>query len=99
MVEMGLKDEVEKLLSLGINRNSTAMQALGYKEMADAIDGLISFDEAIEIIKRDSRRYAKRQLTWFRRDKEGIWINLDDASSPEEVSHMCFDIIKERNML
>lgn len=99
MVEMGLKDEVEKLLSLGINRNSTAMQALGYKEMADAIDGLISYDEAIEIIKRDSRRYAKRQLTWFRRDKEGIWINLDDASTPEEVSGMCFDIIKERNML
>ena len=99
MMELGLKEEVEKLLSSGVKRNSTAMQALGYKEMADAIDGLISLDEAIEIIKRDSRRYAKRQLTWFRRDKDGVWINLDDISSPEEVSERCFEIIKERNML
>lgn len=99
MVEKGLLNEVEKLLSLGVPRESTAMQALGYKEMADAIEGLITFDEAIDIIKRDSRRYAKRQLTWFRRDKEGIWLNLDDIPTPEDVAEKCMKIIKERNML
>jgi len=99
MINDGLEEEVRKLMSLGLNRNTTAMQALGYKEMADAIEGKISFNEAVELIKRDSRRYAKRQLTWFRRDREGIWLNLDEFASPLEVADKCHEIIKERSML
>jgi len=99
MIEAGLKEEVEALIKNGTGRNSTAMQALGYKEIADALEGKMSFEEAVELIKRDSRRYAKRQLTWFKRDKEGIWINLDEFDSPQQVAQRCVEILKERNML
>ncbi len=76
MIEKGLAEEVKKLLHRGINVNSTAMQGLGYKEMVDYCRGIKPLDEVVEIIKRDSRRYAKRQLTWFRRDKEIFWIDV-----------------------
>ena len=73
MVEQGLEDEVRQLLNRGIRRDSTAMQAIGYKELVRYIDGLCDFETAIEDIKRESRRYAKRQLTWFRRNPDIIW--------------------------
>ena len=73
MVEQGLEDEVRQLLNMGIRRDSTAMQAIGYKELVRYIDGLCDFETAIEDIKRESRRYAKRQLTWFRRNPDIIW--------------------------
>ena len=74
MAQAGLFDEVRAILESGVPEKCTAMQAIGYKEAAMAIHGEISEDEAIEIIKRESRRYAKRQLTWLRR-KEGIgWL-------------------------
>ena len=99
MVKNGLFEEVKNLLEKGVGRETTAMQALGYKEVADAIRGKITFEEAVELIKRDSRRYAKRQLTWFKRDTGGIWLNLDEFSSSEEIAGRCYEIIKERNML
>ena len=74
MIEQGLLDEVKTLLDMGIRRNSTAMQAIGYKELLLYIDGKCSFDEAIEKIKQESRRYAKRQLTWFGRNKNILWV-------------------------
>ncbi len=74
MMEEGLLDEVKRLAEMGIRRNSTAMQAIGYKELLLYIDGKCSLDEAVEKIKLESRRYAKRQLTWFRRNKEIVWI-------------------------
>ncbi len=70
MVEQGLFDEVKSLLDSGISENSTAMQAIGYKEPAAFFRGEITKDEAIELIKRESRRYAKRQLTWLRRNEK-----------------------------
>ena len=73
MVEHGLVGEVRQLLNMGIRRDSTAMQAIGYKELVRYIDGLCDFETAIEDIKRESRRYAKRQLTWFRRNPDIIW--------------------------
>ncbi len=73
MVEQGLEGEVRQLLNMGIRRDSTAMQAIGYKELVRYIDGLCDFETAIEDIKRESRRYAKRQLTWFRRNPDIIW--------------------------
>lgn len=89
MLKDGLVDEVKALVDMGLDISFTAMQALGYKEIADYIAGRITLEEATELIKSGTRHYAKRQLTWFKRDKEGIWLNLDDFSSPEEVAKMC----------
>ncbi len=86
MIQDGLPDEVEAIMKTGVDKDSTAMQALGYKEMADYIEGTISLSEAAERIKTGSRHYAKRQLTWFKRDKDAIWLNLDEHCSPEETA-------------
>ena len=79
MVESGLRQEVERLLDSGISPQRTAMQAIGYKEYVRAISGLCSEEEAIEDIKRESRRYAKRQLSWLRRDDGIHWIEWKNA--------------------
>ncbi len=84
MVDMGLFDEVESLLRSGLEEGSTAMQAIGYKEVAAYFAGRLSREEAIDKIKQESRRYAKRQLTWLRRDSGIHWIYRDGAASPEE---------------
>ena len=84
MVEQGLFDEVETLLRSGLEEGSTAMQAIGYKEVAVFFAGRASKNEAIDKIKQESRRYAKRQLTWLRRDSGIHWIYRDKAPSPEE---------------
>ena len=93
MLADGLESEVRALISAGVDRSTTAMQALGYKEMADFIEGRVTLDEASENIKRLSRNYAKRQLTWFRRDEGGIWLNLDEFGSAEECAQRCLEII------
>ena len=77
MLEEGLVDEVKELLAMGCKRDSTAMQGLGYKEIIAYLEGEISLEEAVYIIKRDTRHFAKRQLTWFRREKDVIWIEKD----------------------
>ena len=69
MMKNGLLAEVEKLKEMGCTRDMVSMQGLGYKEILDALDGTISLDEAVYIIKRDTRHFAKRQLTWFKRAK------------------------------
>lgn len=79
MMEMGLEKEVRELLESGrLPRTSTAAQAIGYKEFIEYFDGITSLDDTISMIKQSSRRYAKRQLTWFRRSKEVNWINSGD---------------------
>ena len=72
MVEQGLFREVEELLDRGLSPSCTAMQAIGYKETAQALLGELSPREAVELIKLRSRRYAKRQLTWFRRNTQAL---------------------------
>lgn len=79
MVAQGLFREVEALLDEGLDANATAMQAIGYKEAAQAIRGLCSADEAVEKIKRETRRYAKRQLTWLRQREDALRIDWDAA--------------------
>ena len=74
MAKEGLFEEVEALLASGVPAECTAMQAIGYKEAARALRGEISRAEAIDLIKQASRRYAKRQLTWFRRAENALWI-------------------------
>lgn len=77
MMEQGLVDEVKGILDMGVDRNTTAMQAIGYKEIVDCLDGKITMEKAVEDIKQGSRRYAKRQLTWFRRNEKINWIEND----------------------
>ena len=86
MVEEGLFEEVEALLHSGLRQGSTAMQAIGYKEPAAYFAGELSREEAIEKIKQESRRYAKRQLTWLRRDTGLHWIYRD--ANPDSTSHV-----------
>lgn len=74
MMEQGLLEEVRRLLDMGVPRQSTAMQAIGYKELVLYLDGGCSLEEAVETVKRESRRYAKRQMTWFRRNPKIQWI-------------------------
>ena len=75
MVTEGLVEEVTKLKNEGYDRSYVSMQGLGYKEIFSYLDGEISLEEAIYIIKRDTRHFAKRQITWFKREKEVIWVN------------------------
>ena len=77
MAEQGLFEEVSALLESGLDDECTAMQGIGYKEIVQALRGEISRQEALEQIKMGSRRYAKRQLTWFRRSENALWINWD----------------------
>jgi len=77
MLELGLIDEVKRLLYMGYTRDLKPMQSLGYRHMLDFIDGRMSLDEAVCAMKQDTRRYAKRQLTWFRKDNEMLWISPD----------------------
>ena len=91
MLKSGLVDEVKYLLD-NFNLSSTALQAIGYKEVISHMKGEISYDEMVELIKKDSRRYAKRQLTWFTKS-EGINIVHLDGKSPDEVARECVEII------
>lgn len=75
MMEAGLWDEVAFLKAMGLTRDMVSMQGLGYKEMLDAMDGVTTYEEAVRILKRDSRHYAKRQITWFKREKEAVWVD------------------------
>ena len=73
MMEDGLLEEVKALKKDGCRRGMVSMQGLGYKEILDYLDGVCSLDEAVRILKRDTRHFAKRQLTWFRRERDVIW--------------------------
>lgn len=85
MFEMGLVKEVQLLLDDGWRAALTAPQAIGYKEVVSALDGNISMNEAMELIKTATRRYAKRQRTWLRRDSRLIWLDADSLSFSEMV--------------
>lgn len=78
MIAAGLIDEVERLMDAGAAPALTARQAIGYKELIAYLEGTIALDEAVELIKMRSRRYAKRQLSWFRRDDRISWISMDE---------------------
>ena len=77
MIELGLVDEVRSLLDKGLDKNSQSLKAIGYKEVISYLDGEIDFDEMVDLIKKNSRHYAKRQLTWFRRDDRIKWFDRE----------------------
>lgn len=85
MMEQGLVQEVHSLLEQGFDSQYTSMQGLGYKEIAAAIQGQISMNEAVRLLKQNTRRFAKRQLSWFRRMKDIHWINIDQFSNDDDL--------------
>lgn len=94
MLEKGLLTEVRDLYGKGIGADTTAMQAIGYKELVRYLEGRCTYDEAVEKIKMESRRYAKRQLTWFRRNPDILWFNADEDGYYEKVFEKCFTFLK-----
>lgn len=100
MLECGLLDEVKKLKAMGYHKDMVSMQGLGYKELLAYLDGEITYDEAIYILKRDTRHFAKRQLTWFRREDDVIWLNKDEYSYQEDqILEKMITILKEKKIL
>ena len=91
MIEAGLVEEVRRLMERGVPPETTAMQALGYKEIAAALEKRCTLNEAIEAIKLGTRHYAKRQMTWLRRDGRAIWIQAL-GKTPDEIAG---EMIKE----
>ena len=100
MMEQGLLEEVRALKDRGIARESVSMQGLGYKELLAYLDGEIPLEEAVRIIKRDTRHFAKRQLTWFRRERDVIWIDTQEIGQEEEkiVDYM-LNVLREKNII
>ncbi|WP_097677451.1 tRNA (adenosine(37)-N6)-dimethylallyltransferase MiaA [Anaerosalibacter sp. Marseille-P3206] len=90
MIENGLVEEVRSLLDMGYSENLNSLQALGYKEIISYIKGDLTLDESIDLIKRSTRKFAKRQLTWFRRDNRIKWIDLDSFKNYDEASDYIF---------
>ncbi len=94
MIDEGLENEVRMLCEMGIGRDTTAMQAIGYKELLDCFDGKVTFDEATEKIKMESRRYAKRQMTWFRRNPNIVWVRPEKDEEMVKIFDKCFTFLK-----
>lgn len=93
MLEMGLVEEIKQLLASGIPEKATAMQAIGYKEFVAALDGQCTIEEAADEVRKASRHYAKRQLTWFRRNKNIHWITRATGESTEEIIRRARQVI------
>ncbi len=85
MLEQGLLEEIRSLLSSGISESCTAMQAIGYKEFVDALAGRSTLESAVAQVQQSSRRYAKRQLTWFRRNSQIHWLLRREGQSSQEI--------------
>jgi len=88
MIEMGFVEEVKNLLSMGYSKELNSMQGLGYRQIVAYLEGKISLDEAIYLIARDTRRYAKRQYTWFLRDKNIIWFDLSNEDKKKIIENI-----------
>ena len=95
MLQQGLIEEIRQLLASGIPQKCTAMQAIGYKEFVAALDGQCTIEEAAEEVRKSSRHYAKRQLTWFRRNKNIHWLTRQAGESPEEIINRARQVIRD----
>ncbi len=100
MMEKGLVEEVRALQAMGCHKGMVSMQGLGYKEILSYLEGEISLEEAVYLIKRDTRHFAKRQLTWFRREKEVIWIekNVFDHDG-QKIRQTMQDFLHEKGII
>ena len=100
MRKEGLVEEVKALMQKGCTRDMISMQGLGYKEIIAALEGKITIEEAFEQIKKETRHFAKRQFTWFRREKEVTWLQKEKFTSEEELLQYCIadcnDLVQNR---
>lgn len=96
MIEEGLIDEVKGLLEMGYNKDLVSMKGIGYKEVVMYLEGAISLDKSVELIKQGTRNYAKRQLTWFRRDNRIKWVNVEEFSNLNDLSQYIIDYSKDK---
>lgn len=100
MINEGLVREVQSLKEKGYTRDMVSMQGLGYKEMLDYLDNKCSLEEAVEIIKRDTRHFAKRQITWFKRESDVTWIDKKEYDYNEErILKAMLQKLKERGII
>lgn len=99
MLEAGLLEEVKGLMASGLDRSYVSMQGIGYKEIIAYLEGEISLEEAVYIIKRDTRHFAKRQLTWFRKEPGVIFINRRDYATEADCARAMYEIMKERGLV
>ncbi|MFI3212122.1 MAG: tRNA (adenosine(37)-N6)-dimethylallyltransferase MiaA [Eubacteriales bacterium] len=93
MIEDGLVEEVARLKDMGYNKTFVSMQGLGYKEVLSYLDDDITLEEAVYMIKRDTRHFAKRQLTWFKREKNVIWIDKQNFTNNDDIVKFMVDKI------
>ena len=99
MMQAGLVEEVSRLRAQGLTAQDVSMQGIGYRQILKALDGQYPMEEAVRLIKRDSRRFAKRQLTWFRREAGVTWINLDEYPDQEELLNFMEETIRTKLQL
>lgn len=100
MLQAGLVEEVKALKGMGYTRDLVSMQGLGYKEILAYLDGECTLEEAVYILKRDTRHFAKRQITWFKREKDVIWLNKQDYGYDEDkILDEMIRILRERNII
>ena len=99
MIEDGLVDEVKTLVNAGVKKGMTAMDGIGYKELLDYLEGDGTLCDAIELIKKKSRNYAKRQLTWFRREKEVIWLDKTVYTSNDKLLDVILSNLREKGII
>ena len=99
MVEQGLFAEMKSLLDCGYTKDLVSMQAIGYKELFPYFEGEITKEKAIDDIKKDTRHFAKRQLTWFRRERDVVFIDKDEYASEEDVVKEIISLAKKRDIL
>lgn len=93
MFEKGLVDEVKQLLKNGVNPNCQAFKAIGYKEVVQYLEGLISYDACVDLIQKNTRHFAKRQITWYKRMPYIEWITIDSQTTEAEIYGMACNII------
>jgi tRNA dimethylallyltransferase len=82
-----LIDEVKNILEMGYDKNLNSLNTVGYKEIIQYLDGEFTLERAIELIKRNSRHYAKRQMTWFRKDERIKWFDVKDITILEQIAN------------
>lgn len=100
MMEEGLIEEVTALKEKGYHRGMVSMQGLGYKEILSYLDGEWPLEEAIRVLKRDTRHFAKRQLTWFRREQDVTWVNKDEFNYNDEITlAYMLNVCKEKGII
>ena len=100
MLEDGLEEEVRKLREMGMTPEMTSMKGLGYAEMLRYLSGEIPYEECVRLIKRNTRHFAKRQLTWFRREREVTWIDRDEYGGDDDrILDAMLRILSERGIL